>query len=123
MNFMVNKRQSLGRLGERLAEKYLIAQGYTILERNVRSRYGELDLIASDKGMLVFVEVKTRSSFAFGYPEAAVTQQKQNHILEAASYYLMEHPKLCGDWRVDVIAIRTKKNSPPEITHFENAIS
>ena len=136
---MKTTRQALGRWGESLAADYLVERGYTILERNARTPYGEIDLVAHldcDQGaanqsdptapqfVVVFVEVKTRSSTAFGLPEAAVSARKQAHILAAAQAYLQAHPDLGDDWRVDVIAIqRSKTGDQPVITHFENAVS
>ena len=120
-------RQSLGRRGESLAAEYLAARGYRILERNFRSPYGEIDLVAYQPGphgaCLVFVEVKTRSSNAYGYPEQAITASKQVHLIQSAQAYLQEHPDLAGDWRIDVIAVRTGRGGGrAEIEHIENAV-
>lgn len=126
-----DNRQSLGRHGEALAAEYLQAKGYQILERNFRSPYGEIDLIAfqADEESLhggpvqVFVEVKTRSTNAYGYPEEAVTPSKQVHLIQAAQAYLQRHPDQTGDWRIDVIAVRTgQAEGPAEIKYFENAV-
>lgn len=113
-------RQALGRWGEDLAASYLAAQGYQVLERNVRTPHGEIDLVARDPGMLVFVEVKTRRSASFGPPEESVTPRKRLHLSASAQAYLQSHPELDGNWRLDVIAIRLFKSEPPEIVHFEN---
>jgi len=124
-------RRSLGRQGEALAAEYLISQGYQILERNVRTLYGEIDLIACQpagapgvrSATLVFVEVKTRSSSAYGYPEESVTTSKQIHLIQSAQAYLQDHPEKAGDWRIDVIAVRiSRSGGKPEIKHFENAV-
>jgi putative endonuclease len=137
---MSHSRQAFGRWGESLAAEYLVERGYTILERNVRTPYGEIDLVACQdeelssfeavvgerqKGFAtIFVEVKTRSSRSFGLPEEAVTSRKQAHMLAAAQAYLQQHPELEGNWRIDVIAIqRYDPSRPPTILHFENAIS
>jgi putative endonuclease len=105
-----------------------------VLERNVRTPYGEIDIIArqefqnldSSSGasqVIVFIEVKTRSTRAFGPPEGSITQRKQEHMLAAAQSYLQEHPELDGDWRIDVIAIaRYRPERKVEIYHFENAV-
>ena len=121
---MSNSRQNLGRWGENLAADYLSQQGYTIVARNARTPYGELDLVARQAQVTVFVEVKTRRSEKFGLPEAAITPQKQAHLLAAAQAYLQAVPELDGDWRVDVIAIRRTAAAPGgvEIIHFENAV-
>jgi putative endonuclease len=128
---MSTRKVLLGRWGETVAAGYLERLGYTILERNVRTPYGEIDLVARqdpEKGrpaeaVTVFVEVKTRSSTAFGLPEEAVTARKRAHLLAAAQSYLQDHPTLEGAWRVDVVAIqRFRRGQAPAITHFENAL-
>jgi putative endonuclease len=132
---MSTSKQALGRWGEARAAEYLIARGYAILERNARTPYGEIDLVARLDGSrssdprkpaptTVFVEVKTRSSKTFGFPEESVTPRKQAHLLAAAQSYIQEHPQLEGDWRIDVIAIqRYPSKTQPTITHFENAVN
>lgn len=120
---MGNRKQSLGRWGEDAAARYLAERGYEILARNVRTAYGELDLVARQGSQLVFVEVKARSSRQFGPPEAAVTEAKQEHLTNAAESYLQQNPEYGGDWRVDVIAISREGSNPIEIVHFENALS
>jgi putative endonuclease len=126
-------RQELGRWGEALAADYLVDQGYTIVARNERTPYGEIDLVANklsgqteesheSQEVLVFVEVKTRTSQSFGYPEEAVTPRKQMNLISAAQHYLQEHPDLDLDWRIDVIAIERYPDRAPIIHHFENAL-
>ena len=119
---MKTARQALGMWGEDRAARYLEGEGYSLVERNARTMYGELDLVVRQGSALVFVEVKTRSSTAFGRPEEAVTAQKQAHLLAAAQAYLLSHPDLEGEWRIDVIAIRRLRGLEPEIVHFENAV-
>jgi putative endonuclease len=80
---------SLGKRGEQLALDHLIALGYTIEARNYRCPFGEIDIIARDKEILVFVEVKTRRSRLFGLPHEAVDFRKQQRISRIASYYLV----------------------------------
>jgi putative endonuclease len=116
-------KRSVGRWGERLAAQYLEQHHFTILERNVRTPYGEIDLIACKDGVTVFIEVKTRKTKSFGLPEESVNQRKQMHMLSSAQHYIQEHDELEGAWRIDVIAIRQfKDGNPPQITHFENAV-
>jgi putative endonuclease len=117
-----SRRQTLGKWGEALAAETLARQGYVLLERNTRTPYGELDLVMRQGQATVFVEVKTRASPAFGLPEESVTRSKQEHLLRAAQHYLLCHPELGGDWRVDVIAIRRQADGPPEVVHFENIL-
>jgi putative endonuclease len=126
-------RQELGRWGEARAADFLVDQGYSIIERNFRTPYGEIDLVAQKtlgpsaeyqepQEILVFVEVKTRTSQSFGYPEEAVTPLKQEHLISAAQHYLQEHPHLDLDWRIDVISIERYPARAPIINHFENAL-
>src|SRR2546427_11918336 len=81
-------RSVLGKEGERVAAQFLEARGYRILERNYRTRRGEIDLIAEDGRILVFVEVKVRLDDRFGGPAAAITRAKQARIARLAQQYL-----------------------------------
>jgi putative endonuclease len=125
---MKNTRQNLGKWGEDLAAVYLSKQGYTLLDRNLRTPYGEIDLVMRQndtKGetTLVFIEVKTRSSASFGLPEISVDSRKQEHLVNSALAYMQEHPELDCGWRIDVISIqKLKGGKPPRLTHFENAV-
>ncbi len=87
----INKR-ALGGEYEDAAAEYLISRGYTILERNYRNRFGEIDLIARKGGWLCFVEVKYRSSTHFGWSSEAVNRKKQQTIWKLAKYYIIKHP-------------------------------
>lgn len=104
-----DRRQALGRRGERLAAAYLCKQGYTILEMNFRSRYGELDIIAFTGETLVFVEVKARLNRRFGEPFEAVTAGKQARIRRMARSWLARPAsrsfRTGFDLRFDVISI------------------
>jgi putative endonuclease len=120
--------QRVGRWGEELAADYLRQRGYTLLDRNARTPYGEIDLVACQDAAggpwLVFVEVKTRRSGTFGLPEESITARKRAHLLAAAQAYSQAHPELGGAWRIDVIAIRRERpDFPVEIVHFENALT
>jgi putative endonuclease len=119
---MTTNRQSVGRWGEDIAAEYLAAKGYTILRRNVRSAHGEIDIIASKEGLLVFVEVKTRRSHAFAYPEDSVTRRKQAFLLSAAEEYLQAEPESSESWQFDVIAVEGTPGGKASIEHFENVI-
>lgn len=119
---MSSTRQKLARWGEALAENYLLQKGYVLLTKNARTPHGEIDLVTQQGNVIVFVEVKTRTSTAYGQPEESVTPTKQAHLRAAAVTYLQTHPHLDGDWRIDVIAIRRGKDSRTEIVHFENAV-
>ncbi|MGH2536143.1 MAG: YraN family protein [Candidatus Promineifilaceae bacterium] len=97
-------RRSLGRWGERLAERRLQRQGYQILARNWRCARGEIDLVARLGDQLVFIEVKTRRGRAMGAPEEGLTMRKARRLQELAEAYLLEG-ELDLDWRIDLIAI------------------
>ena len=99
-------RRLLGRSGEDRASRHLSSLGYRVLERNYRTRHGEIDIIALDRDTVVFVEVKTRTGAAFGAPELAVDRRKQGRMVKAALGYLKQkqlHQTAC---RFDVVAIR-----------------
>ncbi|MEI6290041.1 MAG: YraN family protein [Chloroflexota bacterium] len=114
----MNKKQKFGRWGEDNAVEYLINKGYAIIDRNFRTPYGEIDIIAKFEGVTVFVEVKTRSSRVFGYPEAALTRRKLNHMLACAEYYAAE--KELETWQNDAIAVEGIPGVTPRMEHFEN---
>jgi putative endonuclease len=119
-----NHRQLLGHSGESLAAGFLEKKGYTILERNYRTSYGEIDLIANQGDTIVFIEVKTRASSSLGPPEISITRRKAEHMRYAAECFIQEHPDLRNEWRIDVISVQIQVNEmPPLIEHFENAIT
>lgn len=104
---MLNHRQTFGKKSERLAAEYLKRKGYRILETNYRCPVGEIDIIAREKGTLVFVEVKARRSSRFGSPKGAVTPAKQRKISMAALDYLKRSGQDDALARFDVVAIGT----------------
>lgn len=102
---MTGQGRSLGARGELAAKAHLLKLGYEILHENYTTPFGEIDLIARDGETLVFVEVKARSSKAYGPPEASVTRGKQQQIRRVASLYLSQarlHNVAC---RFDVVAV------------------
>ena len=114
-------RQRLGKYGEDLACEYLTGHGYRILDQNFKKRYGELDIIALHKGILVFVEVKTRVGRKFGLPEESVTPWKLVEVKQTALYYKLIHPELPDAMRIDVIAIELdSKRRIEAFRHIEN---
>jgi putative endonuclease len=121
---MKSSGQSIGHRGESFAEAYLEAKGCSILAKNWRSPYGEIDLIAAYDDVIVFIEVKTRASKSLGPPEISITPRKREHMRNTAEYYIQQHPELTNDWRIDVITVQIQAgNLPPIIDHFENAIT
>lgn len=97
----------ISKLGEFLAENHLKLKNYQILSRNKRYRQGEIDLVARYYNCLVFVEVKTRATSSFGYPETAFNEIKSQR-LELAINRFLEEFQYHGNWRVDLIAIEIK---------------
>jgi putative endonuclease len=120
---MTEARLALGAWGEERAVKYLRQQGMKILEQNFTTPVGEIDIIARDKKVLVFVEVKTRRSTIFGSPQEAVGVRKQRQIVRTAHWYLQNHS--CDKYqpRFDVIAILCQSGEDVQITHIRDAFS
>lgn len=114
-------RKILGREGEEKASSFLIKKGYCILERNYRKRTGEVDIVCEKDGMIVFVEVKRRSSDFYGQPHEAVDKRKKGQIVRCAQKWLYERNLLGNcDVRFDVVSISRKDNSDM-IYHIEDA--
>jgi putative endonuclease len=105
----------LGKEGEDRAAQFLIKRGYRILERNYRTRSGELDLIALHEGTVVFVEVKTRTSGAYGAPELAVNPRKQQRMVKTALGYLKYKKLHQVPCRFDVVAITAATEKDVEL--------
>ena len=107
---MLQKRKTseLGRRAEDFAVDLLTSKGYKILERNFRSRFGEIDIVTTDGSALVFVEVKARWSDRFGAPEEAVTPSKLWKIKKTADYYALTNSKTKEKMRIDVVAIEIR---------------
>lgn len=117
-------KQQIGRWGERVAEMYLREHGLELLACNVRTHYGEIDLVMKQGQELVFVEVKARTNDTYGMPESALTENKRAHLLAAIEAYLLTLDQPESQWRVDVVAVRGKPGEVNvEITWFENALA
>ncbi|MBN1465208.1 YraN family protein [candidate division KSB1 bacterium] len=115
----MSARQNIGRTGEEMAADHLRRHGYVIKARNYRLRNGEIDIIAQKDAVLVFIEVKTARSSAFGAPATWVDERKQRRIGRAAARYLADNEIEDVDCRFDVIAIDL--TAPPHIEHIEDA--
>lgn len=114
---MKKETYTIGKEGEKIAQQYLEQCGMKIIEKNFRSRQGEIDLIGYDRDCLVFAEVKYRTSEKMGKPESAVTLQKRKRICRAADYYrYLHHYGEDTYFRYDVVAICGEK-----ITWYQNA--
>jgi len=114
------KHKETGIKGEHIAENFLLKKGYNILHCNWRSGKKEVDIIAEKDGLIVIVEVKTRTSFEFGFPEEAVSPQKQQHLKQAAEAFFDENRQFT-DVRFDIISILLDVGEVKEIIHFEDA--
>lgn len=114
-------RKLFGDRGERTAARFLRKQGYRILARQVRNSFGEIDLIALDGDVIVFVEVKTRSTLSAGLPVEAVDHRKQQQITRTALAWMKRRRLLDQQGRFDVVAILWQSGNPPQIQHYRNA--
>jgi putative endonuclease len=117
---MTEERLSLGRQGEDAAARYLQSRGMKILERNLRTPVGEIDLVVKDRAVLAFVEVKTRRGIGFGSPAEAVGPRKQRQIIRTAKWYLNDSRHVKLQPRFDVIAI-TVLGDDLQIEHIPGA--
>jgi putative endonuclease len=114
--------KKVGDKGEQIASEYLEKHGFEIIERNIRfGRMGEIDLIAKDGGVTVFVEVKTRKNLNYGEPEYAITKSKMNQIKKLANAYLYEKKISEIDCRFDVVTILYDENGKKKLNHIANA--
>ncbi len=114
-------RAGLGRIGEDAACEYLAERGFEVLQRNWRSRSGEIDVVARCGGTVVFAEIKSRTGTAFGEPEESVTPRKAGRIRMLASEYLAGS-EVHGEVRFDVIAVMLDRSGRVlEIRHVPDA--
>lgn len=109
---------AIGAHGEELACEYLSGLGYELVDRNWRCDQGELDIVARDGACLVFCEVKTRRSVAFGSPVEAVTRGKAARLRRLAVSWLREHPERAEEMRIDVIGILSPAGAPAQVEHL-----
>lgn len=117
---MAENHLDTGKLGEELALAHLREKGYRILATNWRFRHLELDIVAMHENELVIVEVKTRSSEAFGTPQDFITKSKQKLLIRAANHYI-EQFDFNGETRFDVISILLGNAGETELVHIESA--
>lgn len=101
----MNHNQKIGAIGEEIAVDLLKRNGLVILDRNFRCRYGEIDIVARDHRILVFVEVKTRKNLRYGRPEEAVDRRKRAKLRMLAALYLQKNLPLLKSYRFDVYSI------------------
>jgi putative endonuclease len=115
-------RRYLGQRGEQLAAAYLQRKGYAILTTNWRCPHGELDIVARQDDVLVFVEVRTRYAGSTESAFESVGEQKRERLQTLAYAYLDSHDMDSIPWRIDVIAVAIPRSGRPRIEHVENAL-
>jgi putative endonuclease len=116
-------RQGLGRRGEELAARHLVANGYEIVARNWRCEVGEVDLVVRDGECLAFVEVRTRRGRSMGSPEESITAAKQARLVALGEAYVQAQ-EWDGDWRIDVVAVEMDLGGRLlRMDHYENAVT
>ena len=115
--------QELGRRGEQAALKFLTSKGYYVHDCNWTCQAGEIDIVAEDEDVLVFIEVKTRSNCDKGLPEEAVTREKRKRYEVLAAQYLKEHDFIEKSLRFDVVSILVFAPDRAFLRHHVNAFS
>ena len=118
---MTKVRQAIGVYGERCAVRHLVAAGLRVVARNWRSEQGEIDIIAYDEDVLVFCEVKTRRSDAFGSPAEAVVPAKARRLRRLAAQWLAEHPGPPREVRFDVVEVHVPPRAAVRVEHLRGA--
>lgn len=116
-----DSRRALGAAGESAAARHLERCGYRIVEANARCRFGEIDLVAYDAGVIVFVEVKSNRGNRYGAPEEMVTPFKQRRLTRLAAWYLQRRGWLGRPARFDVVAVDWSPSGVQGVRHFRNA--
>jgi putative endonuclease len=117
----MDNNKETGGYGEQLAAEFITNLGYEIILKNYVYGKGEVDIIANDNEILVFIEVKYRKNLEYGRPELQITKSKQHQIKRVALGYLFEHDIRDTQCRFDVIAILHLPETDPEINHIINA--
>jgi putative endonuclease len=117
---MTKYKNEIGAWGEGIAADWLAEHGYQVISRNVRTPYGEIDIVAQHGDVTVFIEVKTLTSSHEFFPEKNITAKKQQHMFNTAQYYAAEHE--IDHFQIDAIAIEGKPGTIPVVTHFENVV-
>ncbi|ETR74133.1 MAG: endonuclease [Candidatus Magnetoglobus multicellularis str. Araruama] len=118
---MKDKRHQLGKDSETLAVNYLLENGYTIIQRNFRTKGGEIDIIARENNTLVFVEVKSRTSTRYGHALQSLTHRQKKRLTKTALMYLHQHQMKNQSARFDVVAIQKKQYTGTDIRLIKNA--
>ena len=120
---MGRERKMTGAAGEKIASLFLKKMGYRILESNFRTPFGEIDIVAKHKGIIAFVEVKSRITSSFGPPYLSITKPKERSIVKNSLFYLKRLNILNADWRIDIVSVKLDHNCELEsIELIENAV-
>ena len=115
-------QKRLGKWGEAEAQRYLETKAYVVIERNFRVPEGEIDLVMQDGDIVVFVEVKTRTSDSFGTPEESISRAKRQRLFRAAWAFLQEWEMIDASWRIDVVAIKASSDwTIQRLDHYQSA--
>lgn len=112
-----SQAQSLGAYGERVAARYLVQGGMTVLDRNWRCAVGEIDLVLRDGGVLVVCEVKTRRGLAYGHPIASIRERKLHRLQTLALFWIEAHEVVAPEVRIDAVGVVQPRFGPPRIEH------
>lgn len=118
---MFKNKKSKGDYGEDLAVNFLRKKGYKILERNFRTRFGEIDIVCEYRGEIVIVEVRAKSGAYFGSPEESITEQKKNKLKMMAHFFEQEKKIFYKNIRVDGVFIEFGEKN--KIRHMENILA
>lgn len=117
---MSGRNQEIGAWGEEVAVDHLAGRGLSIIGRNIRTPYGEIDIIARRGDLTIFIEVKTLTSSRTMLPEDNITSRKRDHMIACAEHYAAENS--IDHWQIDVLSIEGKPGDQAVITYFENAL-
>jgi len=120
---MKQRNYAIGKLGERMACDFLIRKGYRIIKRNFQTRFGEIDLIVSKDGKLIFVEVKLKIGEDFGTPEEMISKYKIKQIEMTGETFLMQFPEYEQKFSLQIDAVcivLSDKKEILRIAHYEN---
>lgn len=117
---MTKHNKEAGAWGEETATAWLAERGQEIIARNIRTPYGEIDIVSRQGDVTIFIEVKTLTFSKNFFPEHNITARKREHMLACAEHYAAENG--IDHWQIDVIAIEGKPPENPMVTYFENAI-
>lgn len=116
----INNRFQIGKMGEKIAEKYFLDHGYEIIAKNFRKRTGEIDLIAKYKKRIIFIEIKTRKNSYFGEPQESINKNKIKKIYITGISFMREND-LRMPLQIDVVSIKLNEyNILKSLTHFKN---